>query len=480
MKAISLRIIGRKIKRTNGACKPPLTVGNRVAGKKAECLLKVLLENCEENSGKKQEVCWFLVHLILIAFMNKLIVTIAAICLYASVSMAQIAGTPNTKQPEFVSAIVGFYNLENLFDTIHNPLINDNEFTPGSAKHYNTAIYNKKINNMARAICQIGTEVNPDGLALLGVAEIENEDVLTDLILSDSLSGRGYQYVQFNSPDGRGIDVGLLYSPKYFKVVAKSPHHVTLPNNWPTRDILYVKGLLNGELVHILVNHWPSRSGGSNSFDINNKENAYRNANRGRSTSVMSSTNDHGGQGPNSNQRYMGDASSGSAMAIESNAEDGEEATRDLRIAAGKACRAIIDSIQATEPNAKIMVMGDLNDDPTSAGVVQGLKAKGEAAKLEASDIFNPYAEIFKKGFGTLAYNGKWNLFDQIMFSVPLLNQVQDGWFLFKPQIFYREFLITQSGPYKGAPHRTWAGDKFIDGYSDHLPVYSILLKEIK
>jgi Endonuclease/Exonuclease/phosphatase family len=412
--------------------------------------------------------------------MKRLFVTLAITCFYANYCTAQIARTPNAAKPDLVSAIVGFYNLENLFDTVRNPLIEDIEFTPGAAKQYNTAIYTKKINNMAKVISQIGIDVNPDGLAILGVAEIENDTVLTDLILSDSLAGRGYQYVHFNSPDGRGIDVALLYSPKYFTVLSKSPHTVTLPTKWPTRDILYVKGLLNGEVIHILVNHWPSRSGGGNPYDINNKENAYRSANRGRNTSIMNSSNDRGGLGPNNNQRYMADASSGSTLAMESNVSDGEEATRELRIAAGKACRGIFDSIQASEPNAKIFIMGDLNDDPSSAGVVKGLGAKGEVSKVEANDIYNPYAEIHKKGFGTLAYNGKWNLFDQIMLSTPLLNQVQDGWFLFRPQIFYRDFLINQTGTYKGTPHRTWAGDKFIDGFSDHLPVYTILLKEIK
>ena len=411
---------------------------------------------------------------------NRLFTTLAVTCFCAFVCRGQIAGTPNLKKPDFVSAVVGFYNLENLFDTIHNPLIADDEFTPRSAKRYNTAIYTKKINNMAKVISQIGTDINPDGLALLGVAEIENDTVLIDLILSDSLAGRGYQYVQFDSPDGRGIDVALLYSPKYFTVLSKSPHQVALPNKWPTRDILYVKGLLNGEVVHILVNHWPSRRGGSNSFDLYNKENAYRSANRGRGGNVMTSTNDQGGMGNNNRQRYMGDASTGTTLDRDALLENGEQATRELRIIAGKACRAIFDSIQATEPNAKIFVMGDLNDDPTSAGIIQGLKAIGDVTKAGPTDIFNPYADIHKKGFGTLAFNGKWNLFDQILVSTPVLNQVQDGWFLFRPHIFYRDFLINQEGPYKGTPHRTWAGDKYIDGFSDHLPVYMVLLKEVK
>lgn len=386
------------------------------------------------------------------------------------------------KKPQFISSIIAFYNLENFYDTINNPLIDDEEFLPKSSKKYSTKIYEKKVENLATVISQIGTDVNPDGVALLGVAEIENDTVLTDLVLHDKLIQRGYQYVQFNSPDIRGIDVALIYNPKYFTVLHKEPIHVQLPDGYPTRDILYVKGLLNGEAVHFFVNHWPSRRGGGNRGDLNAKENAYRESQSMRGRSQITATNsDRGATSVTSSQRYITDAgSSSSTINRDALFQDGEETTRQLRVIAASTCKLVIDSINNIDENAKIIIMGDLNDDPNNASVVTGIKAKSDITKVESKEIYNPYADIHKKGFGTLAFNGKWNLFDQVMFSQALLNQQQDGWFLFRTHIFFRDFLIEQKGDYKGYPKRTWSGDTFIDGYSDHLPVYTILLKQVK
>jgi len=373
------------------------------------------------------------------------------------------AQTDTTKAPQYISAVVGFYNLENLFDTVDNPLIQDEEFLPGSTKKYNTAIYSKKLDNMAKVIAEIGTDVNPDGLALLGVVELENDTALTDLILHDKLATRGYQYVHFDSKDSRGIDVALVYSPRYFMVLDRKTIPVDLKTGYNTRDILYVKGILAGDTVHVFINHWPSRRGGVNYADINAKENAYRNSSR------------------NFTPRD-GSIAGGDAGTIRDNVVgDGEEATRELRVIAAKACKAVVDSINLAENNrSRVIIMGDLNDDPSNASVVTGIKAKADITKVEPGEIYNPYSDIHKKGFGTLAFNGKWNLFDQIMFSYPFLNQqVNDGWFLFRTHIFRRDYLIEQEGRYKGYPKRTWSGDKFIDGYSDHLPVYTILLKRI-
>jgi hypothetical protein len=178
--------------------------------------------------------------------------------------------------PQYISAVVGFYNLENLFDTINDPKINDEEFLPQSEKKYNSLAYSRKLNNMAKAIKYLGVDNNPEGLALLGVVEVENATVLKDLCATDSLKDRNYQFVHFDSPDERGIDVGLIYNPKYFTVINALPHHVILPDKHPTRDILVVKGDFVGETVYVLVNHWPSRRGASNnSFDAGNKAAAY-------------------------------------------------------------------------------------------------------------------------------------------------------------------------------------------------------------
>ena len=171
------------------------------------------------------------------------------------------------KNDEYKVAAIGFYNLENLFDTIDSPNTNDIDFTPGGRLLWNTEKYVSKEANMAKVISLLGTELNPDGLALLGVAEVENRKVLEDLVSQEPIKSRNYQIVHYDSPDERGIDCGLLYNPKYFTVLGSRPVTVTLKSPKDTvpdltRDILYVAGRLDGEPVHVMVCHWPSRSSG--------------------------------------------------------------------------------------------------------------------------------------------------------------------------------------------------------------------------
>jgi predicted extracellular nuclease len=368
------------------------------------------------------------------------------------------------KEPQYINAIVGFYNVENLYDTIDDPKIDDQEFLPNSPKKYNTYAYNRKLSNMATVIKNIGIADNPDGLALLGVVEIENETVLKDLAASDSLKDRNYQYVNFASPDARGIDVGLMYQPKYFTVIQARPHHVQLPDKHPTRDILVVKGDLVGDTVFVLVNHWPSRRGGSNMFDLNNKERSYNRNNR-VTVDRVSGVQRQGGTELTDNDGLR---------------NDGEESSRPARAAAAKACVVVMDSIYATNPNAKIIIMGDLNDDPISPSVTNVIQAKDNAVDVQPKGMYNALGNFFKKGYGTLAYNGKWNLFDQLLFSHSFLDQQQlNGWFFYSAHIFARDYLINQKGDYKGYPKRSWVGNNWNSGYSDHLPVYSILVRAL-
>ncbi|MBI2729636.1 MAG: hypothetical protein HYX40_02595 [Sphingobacteriales bacterium] len=370
---------------------------------------------------------------------------------------AIVINAQQTQQPQYISAIAGFYNLENLYDTIDNPAINDEEFLPGSEKKYNTDIYRKKLNNMASVIAGIGTDVNPDGLALLGVVEIENDTVLLDLLSTDALVKRGYKFVEYPSGDARGIDVGLIYSPKYFTVTESFPHHVELPYHHNTRDILVVKGELIGDPVYIIVNHWPSRRGSS--ISTYREDEYYLRTRKYEASQGVQVSND---------------------TRVANNANfTGEETSRPNRIAAAKTCKTIIDSIQRIDPLAKIIIMGDLNDNPTDLSVTEALNAKADIEKVKAGGIYNPFTNYLKQGFGTLAYDGKWDLFDQVMFTQPWLDK-QNGWFFFKAHIYYRDFLIEKNGSYKGYPKRSWAGDNWNDGYSDHLPVYTILVKQMK
>ena len=321
----------------------------------------------------------------------------------------------------YKSAVVAFYNLENLFDTVDNKQINDEEFLPNGIRRYNTPIYLDKLTKLSSVIAQIGTEFNPDGPAILGVAEIENDTVLKDLARQPLIAGRNFQWVHYDSKDARGVDVGLLYQPRYFTPIASDKIFVALPSGskdaYFTRDILWVKGLLDGEPIHVYVNHWPSRSGG-------------------------------------------------------------EKRSEPGRIAAATACRKHIDSILTSEPNAKILVMGDLNDDPSNKSVAMVLDASGNKDLGKKFSLYNPWLELYKNGIGTLAYQDAWGLFDQIILSSNWLYKEQEGFFLHKAQVFNREFLKENAGRYKGYPMRTWDGNSYRGGYSDHFPSYILLLRK--
>lgn len=317
-------------------------------------------------------------------------------------------------------SLIGFYNLENFYDTVNNPLVNDEEFLPNSDRRYNTAIYLDKVERLSTVISQMGTDINPDGLAILGVAEVENAAVLQDLINSPKLRDRKLKIEHYESPDARGIDVGLLYNPKYFKSLYSAPLFVKLPSGskeaFYTRDVLYVKGIMDGDTIHVFVNHWPSRSGG-------------------------------------------------------------EERSIPARAAAAGVCKQRIDSLMAINPDTKIIVMGDLNDDPVSPSVTKTIGAKGKIKDVKTGGIFNPWVEMYKRGIGTLAYQDAWGLFDQILVSSGWLSKDQSGYFYHKAVIFNKEFLVQKTGKYKGYSKRTWDGNTYNYGYSDHFPVFVQFLK---
>ncbi|MFN8144443.1 MAG: hypothetical protein U0073_08500 [Bacteroidia bacterium] len=320
-------------------------------------------------------------------------------------------------------SMIGFYNLENFYDTINDPKVNDEEFLPEGTKRYTGEVYMDKINHLSEVLSQIGTDKSPDGLAMFGCAEIENETVLKDLAHQSSLIRRNYQIVHYDSPDERGVDVALLYNPKYFTPKFSEPLNVMLYNPdstiRKTRDVLYVYGMFAGEPLHVFVNHWPSRRGG-------------------------------------------------------------EEASAPGRASAAKVCKHKIDSITAINPDAKIIVMGDLNDDPVSPSVAVVLGAKGDKDKVEKGGMFNPWVNMFKQGIGTLAYNDSWNLFDQIMISSGFLNKDQSGFFFQDAKIFNKPWMVQTDGRYKGYPKRTYDFDNYAGGYSDHFPTYLIFLKKVE
>lgn len=314
---------------------------------------------------------------------------------------------------------IAFYNLENLFDTIDQEGVVDEEFLPEGKKAWTPDRYLEKLDNMAKVIHGIGlSESTPYGAALIGVCELENASVMEDLAGTDILKDRNYKYVHYDSPYYRGMDVAMFYQPKYFTVLSSSSHELNMPEieNFTTRAQLLVTGILNGDTIHVIVNHWPSRRGG-------------------------------------------------------------EEKSRHLRIAAAKLCRSITDSIFTIDVDARIIIMGDLNDDPDNISVKEYLKTNHSIETLKKDEFYNPYENIHSDSVGTLTYRGKWNLFDQILVSHALTDKESSSYTFQKAHIYKEDYLIQQEGKYKSSPFRTYSYNDYISGYSDHLPVFIYLGK---
>ncbi len=324
-------------------------------------------------------------------------------------------------QERFKVACIGFYNFENLFDTLDSPDTDDAQFLPDGEYKYTGKIYWEKQDHLSDVISQLGTDLTPDGPAILGVAEIENRIVLEDFVKQPRVAKRNYQIVHFDSPDDRGVDVALLYNPKYFKVTNAKPVRADLTSlgGYDTRDILLVSGIFDGDPLHVMVNHWPSRRGG-------------------------------------------------------------EETTRPFRNKCAGICKAMADSILQADPTAKIVVMGDLNDDPVNASVAEVLGAKQKIKQVAPGGYYNPWIEFYKQGIGTMAYRDAWSLFDQIILSHQFLPENQKGYRFHKARVFNKPFLLQKSGNFKGYPFRTYVGSQYIGGYSDHLPTCVYLIKPYK
>lgn len=327
------------------------------------------------------------------------------------------------EKKQYQVTCVGFYNLENLFDTEDDPQKRDEEYTPEGKNNWTNERYQAKLKNMSHVLNDLGKDDSPDGCAIIGVAEVENRKVLEDLVATDNLKDRNYQIVHYPSPDRRGIDVGLLYQEKYFKVTNSASYRLVFPDDtaYYTRDQLVVSGVLAGEEVSVLVAHWPSRRGG-------------------------------------------------------------QQASNIRRVQAAQLGRQIIDSLYAVNPNAKIIYMGDLNDDPVNESVQNYIQAKGKIEKVKKQMFFNPMYKLYKQGNGTLAWGDAWNLFDQIVVSKDFLTTTADYSTLkyYGVRVYNKAYLKQTEGRYKGYPFRTYAGGAYAGGYSDHFPVYLVFVKEMK
>ena len=347
---------------------------------------------------------------------------------------------------KFAAYAIGFYNLENLFDTIHAKGKNDYDFLPDGPYKWNTVKYTNKLKNMARVLSEMATDKVKAGLAVVGVSEVENRKVLEDLLQEPALKDRGYRILHIESPDRRGVDCALIYNPRFFKledslyVQCIAPDEATGPEpigfrwKWEgtqkfieplplfgdtthiTRGFLVGIGQLAGERVAFIVNHWPSR----------------------------------GAQSP-------------------------------VRENAGRQVYRLKEALLDMYPGIKIVIEGDLNDDPNNKSVQVELMAKPNVEEaVSERDLFNPwYNMLYKTGQGTLMYRGNWNLFDQIIISGNFCNDPDHRTLSYRScEVFLRDYMIQQEGRYKGSPLRTTAGGTWLNGYSDHLPTIIYLVKQ--
>ena len=317
-------------------------------------------------------------------------------------------------KPEIKNFTVAFYTVENLFDTINEPGVRDGDFTPESKLNWNAEKYQRKLKSIAKVITSIGAEELP---AIIGLAEVENQEVLKDLINKTNLAGGKYEFVHYQSPDERGIDVALLYRKDYFKPLYSKALGLYFPFDEEdrTRDMLYVKGVtVLKDTFHIMVDHWPSRSGG-------------------------------------------------------------QEKSEPKRKFAASVVRKVVDSIFNTNQRANIILMGDLNDNPTDVSVSEILKARKPGNITRHNELYNLALSKFENGEGTL-YWRSWDLFDQIIVSGNILDD--NTQLKLDPkeiQILKEDWMLFQRDDGVKVPSRTAGRSAYYGGYSDHLPVYITL-----
>ena len=347
-----------------------------------------------------------------------------AILILLMAAPAVFAGKPGR------SYVIGFYNLENLFDTYHDEGKNDYEYLPDGANQWTDVKYSKKLHNMATVIRAMADE-NKAFHSILGVSEIENRHVLEDLVSQPEIAGANFQIVHYDGPDRRGVDVALLYRPEHFQVIESQSIPFTLEGTsidfgmtddekdyFRTRDILMVRGLLDGEMFAFFVAHLPSRLGGkSGALRDRGGEIIYR-----RSMALM--------------QEF---------------------------------------------PGIKIVAMGDMNDNPTDPSMTKYVNAKEKIGEVGPENFFSPFMSMYKAGYGSLAYRGVWSIFDIIIVNSNLCNAPK-GTLEIKPivnkkyyaRIFRQPLMTNQEGQYKDTPKRTLA-DTGVEGYSDHYPTYIVV-----
>ena len=345
-----------------------------------------------------------------------------------------LAVIPAARAQKGSSYVIGFYNLENLFDTYHDEGKNDYQYLPDGSNEWTEVKYVKKLHNMAHVIAEMAKD-NGRYHTVLGVSEVENRHVLEDLVAEPEIADANFQIIHYDGPDRRGVDCALLYRPEQMQVVSSesipfdfNSEKITFEmdeeakDNFRTRDILMVHGIIGGEHFAFYVCHLPSRIGGKG---------------------------------------------------------------QDLRARGGEIAYEHARKMEAEFPGIKIVVMGDMNDNPTDDSMAVYLRGREDINEMEEEDFFSPFLSMFKAGYGTLAYRGEWNIYDCILVNYNLAHAPK-GTLRIQPlikkkkkqfygRVFQKPFMTHQSGQYAGTPFRTFSGGQFIGGYSDHYPTYIVV-----
>lgn len=322
---------------------------------------------------------------------------------------------PDSKSKKKV-LMIGTYNVENLFDTVDDPKTKDEEFLPEGRKNWTKERYEIKLAHLAKVILAMNNGKGPD---ILGLVEVENKQVIEDLIQTEGMKKQNYSIVHSESSDIRGIDCALIYKEKVFSVIQSKAYPVEMENepNYITRDVLWVNGEFNNcEKAHFLINHWPSRRGGL-------------------ATSAP------------------------------------------RRASAARTARAICDDILKQNPKANIFVLGDFNDEPNNESISDILRARSTYNSNFSSDLYNPFYSINDSITGSYKYRSFWNMLDQVIVSSATIQEKTKVKYIENSAKVFAEPWMRETNPkYIDAPLRTFGGNKYLEGYSDHFPVY-ILVK---
>ena len=345
----------------------------------------------------------------------KYLILVITVCLTANLYAQSV-------QKDTVS--IAFWNLENLFDTVHSPGKRDIEFTPEGRKDWTKERLEHKLRNQARVISSMNNGKGPD---ILGFCEVEHEKLIKQLISKFSTKVN-YKIAYAESPDNRGIDNGLIYNTRLFSLLSVIPDTIHLSDNYPTRFVLNVNLLdVNKDTLHFFINHWPSRIGGTEKSEPN-------------------------------------------------------------RITAAKVLKKAVDNYVSKNRNSQIIIMGDFNDEPGNNSILKTLDAqpficskKMEAStELKSEELLNLAYSTYNNGGGTYKYRDDWNMLDQVIVSAPIVKNSNLHYLCNSFKIYKPSFMVTHSGKYKGTAFPTYGGRRYLGGYSDHFPVISKFILKVR